>query len=283
MLNQWVGPIIFIALSVVPLLLGIGYALLYSLGLTGIINNGFTLAHWHTLLQDASFWETIGFSLVVALSTMVISIALALGLVLREPTRFQRPIPSFLMYMPLAIPAIVMAFFIFQMFAKGGWLSRIAFQLKIIPELQSFPDLINDNLGIGIIVSHTLMAVPFFVLFFTNIYQNEDIDAYRKLAFTMGTSRKMSLWYVQLPMLLRPAQPTLFLYFLFVMGSYEIPLLLGSQSKQMIAVLTIQKMQRYNLADIPQAYAISVAYTVVVILLLYIMVWVSQKNRSYDP
>ena len=62
MLNQWVGPIIFIALSVVPLLLGIGYALLYSLGLTGIINNGFTLAHWHTLLQDASFWEPIGFS-----------------------------------------------------------------------------------------------------------------------------------------------------------------------------------------------------------------------------
>jgi len=59
-----------------------------------------------------------------------------------------------------------------------------------------------------------------------------------------------------------------FLYFMFVMGSYEIPLLVGSQSVQMVSIRTIQRLQRYNLGDIPEAYAISVAYTLMIVILL---------------
>ena len=280
LLKNWSGPAFFLLISLVPLLLGVGYALLYSLGLVGVLSEGFTLSHWELLLRKSSFWQTMGFSFYVALVTIVLAGVLAASLVLRDPKRFRQPTPSFLMYMPLAIPAIVMAFFIFQLLSKGGWLSRLSYQLGLINDLLAFPDWINDNYGIGIIVSHLLMATPFFVLFFTNIYDNEQIASYRQLAYTMGASRRQARWRIELPMLLRPAAPTLFLYFLFVMGSYEIPLLLGSQSVQMVSVLTIQKMQRFNLENIPQAYVTSVVYTMLVVLLIALMAWLSPKKQT---
>jgi len=280
LLKTWGGPAFFLLISLVPLLLGVGYALLYSLGLVGILSDGFTLSHWEVLLNKSSFWQTMGFSFYVALVTIVLAGVLATSLVLRDPKRFRQPTPSFLMYMPLAIPAIVMAFFIFQLLSKGGWLSRLAYQTGLINELLGFPDWVNDNYGIGIMVSHLLMATPFFVLFFTNIYENEQIASYRQLAYTMGASRRQARWRIELPMLLRPAAPTLFLYFLFVMGSYEIPLLLGSQSVQMVSVLTIQKMQRFNLENIPQAYVTSVVYTMIVVLLIVLMAWLSPKKQT---
>lgn len=280
LLKNWGGPAFFLLISLVPLLLGVGYAMLYSLGLTGVLSEGFTLAHWASLLSKSSFWLTMGFSFYVALVTIVLAGMVATALVLRDPQRFRQPTPSFLMYMPLAIPAIVMAFFIFQLLSKGGWLSRLSYQLGLINDLLAFPDWVNDNYGIGIIVSHLLMATPFFVLFLTNIYENEQIASYRQLAYTMGASRRQARWRIELPMLLRPAAPTLFLYFLFVMGSYEIPLLLGSQSVQMVSVLTIHKMQRFNLENIPQAYVTSVVYTMIVVLLIVLMAWLSPKKQT---
>jgi putative spermidine/putrescine transport system permease protein len=61
------------------------------------------------------------------------------------------------------------------------------------------------------------------------------------------------------------------------MGTYEIPLLLGRQSPSMLSVLVIRKLQRFNLADIPQAYAISVIYIILVSIIL-MLVYRSQRK-----
>jgi putative spermidine/putrescine transport system permease protein len=110
------------------------------------------------------------------------------------------------------------------------------------------------------------MATPFFIILFSNLYHNERLDEYATLAATLGAKHVYVARKVIIPVLLYRSFATLVLYFVFILSSYEIPLLLGSQSRQMISVLTIQKLQRFNLNDIPQAYAISVLYGIIVII-----------------
>lgn len=258
---------LFLALAVLPLLAGLGYALAYSLGLVGFRSAGFTLVHWEAVLGSTFFWRTLAFSAYVAVVTIGLAVGAALWMVVTRPKAILRGSLSMFIYFPLAIPAIVMAFFVFQMLSGGGLLSRIGYQLGLMEGLEQFPGLVNDNWGIGIITAHFLMAAPFFVILFANLYDNEKLDALVQLARTLGASPRQAAWRVAAPVLLKRAFAAIVLYGLFVMGAYEAPLLLGSQSQQMVSVLTIQKLQRFNLADIPQAYVISIAYAVLVISL----------------
>ncbi len=253
------------------MIVGIGYALLYSFGFIGILNTGFTLENWKQVLTAGEFWRSLGFSFYVAAMTILLSVSIALLVVVRFGQWFRRGTLSFMIYMPLVFPATVMAFYTFQLLAKSGILSRISFQIGLLSDLNNFPDWINDSWGIGIIFAHTCMATPFFVILFNNLYQSERLQSYTDLAKTMGATHTQITWKVMIPVLLNKSFATLVLYFIFVMSAYEVPLLLGSQSRQMISVFTIQKLQRFNLQDIPQAYVVSVIYTGLVIVFLIIL------------
>jgi putative spermidine/putrescine transport system permease protein len=159
----------------------------------------------------------------------------------------------------------VVAFLVFQMLSGAGYASRLAYRLGLTGGIEDFPNWVNDPWGVAIITSHVLMATPFFIILFSNLYQNERLGEYAQLAATLGATARQSARRVIVPVLLRQSFPTLLLYFIFVMGSYEIPLLLGSQSPQMVSVLTIRKLQWFDLADMPQAYVIGILYTVIVV------------------
>jgi putative spermidine/putrescine transport system permease protein len=265
---KYINLAIFLLLTAVPLVAGIGYALLYSVALVGILSTGFTLDNWCKVLTASAFWWSLGFSFYVATVTIALSVCMALAVVLRFGQWFRRGTLSFMIYLPLVFPAMVMAFYAFQLLSKSGIISRIAFQTGLIKDLNNFPDLINDNWGAGIIFAHVCMATPFLIILFNNLYQNENLPAFVAIAKTMGATRRQIIQRVEIPVLLNKSFSTLMLYFIFVMNSYEIPLLLGSQSRQMISVFTIQKLQRFNLQDIPQAYVASVIYTGLVIIVI---------------
>lgn len=262
---------IFLILTLLPLMVGMGYALLYSVGLTGILNHGFTLLHWQKLFTEGSFLKAFLFSIWIAIITMLIAVSVAIAVVLSFLRVFQKGIFSFFIYLPLVFPAMVVGFFTFQMLSKSGLLSRIGFQIGLWSSLDAFPAWVNDNWGIGIIAAHVFMATPFFIILFSNLYHNERLHEYVNLAATLGATQPQIAQNITIPMLLYRARATLVLYLVFVLSSYEIALLLGSQSRQMISVLTIQKLQKFNLNDIPQAYAISVLYGSLVITSVLIL------------
>lgn len=259
---------LFILLAGVPLLAGLGYALLHSLGLIGVLNEGFTTTNWHKTLINKNLWQSLGFSFYIAFITMSIAIGLALWAVVRQGDAFRSGYLSFLIYLPLTLPATVMGFYSFQLLAKSGLLSRLGFQAGLLNDLADFPVLVNDSWGVGIIFTHICMAAPFLVILFTNLYHNENLKSFVALAKTLGATPPQVTQRIIVPVLLQKSFATLVLYFVFIMSSYEIPLLLGSQSRQMISVFTIEKLQRFNLQDIPQAYAISVLYGMLLIILV---------------
>jgi putative spermidine/putrescine transport system permease protein len=262
------GFALFLAVAVVPVAVSLIYALLYTFGLTGLLSDGFTLAHWSAVLGSEELWTSLALSAAVALAACVLAatggLAVALGL---RPQLARGPL-SYAIYLPLAMPFVVGAFVGFETLSAGGMLSRVAYRLGLTAGIDGFPSLTNDTLSLGVIATHAFLALPFLAVVFVQLYESESIDAYAALSRSLGATARQTLRRVTLPMLVRRARPNLVLLFIVLLGSYEIPLLLGRQSPQMISVLTVRKYQRFDLLQKPDAFVIAIVYTATVLLLL---------------
>ena len=128
-------------------------------------------------------------------------------------------------------------------------------------------------------VAQTLSAFPLLTLYFLNTWTTARVDRYCRLAASLGASRAQCRWQVALPMLVRRGRSLILLAFLFNLGSYEVPLLLGSQSPQMFSVLTQRHFGRFDLHDRPQAFVLATTYFCLVsVSLMLFFKW----RRSHD-
>jgi putative spermidine/putrescine transport system permease protein len=255
---------LFVIGCILPLSASLTYALLYSLGLTGLLSDGLTLANWIKIFTG-EFFHSMIYSVWIAFCSAFFTITFALTLLFIARNYLNRPNVYRSLFLPLTIPPIVLAFVIFQLYSGGGILSRIAWHLGLISDLNQFPSLVQDPYGIGIILAHIFLVFPFFLLVLLNLYENEKLDELASVASTLGAGSADIIFRVQVPVLLKGIFPLLALYFIFFLGAYEIPLVLGQSSPHMITVLILEKLQRFNLADIPVAYAMAVWYSIICI------------------
>ncbi|PKG41202.1 ABC transporter permease subunit [Psychroflexus sp. MES1-P1E] len=256
-------------LMLLPMLLGLGYGLLYSFGVIGLLNTGFTTEHWSDVLLNFSFWKSLLFSFGIGLISVGISLVIALWMVVNWHHDLRKGKLSTLIYLPLAFPATVVGFFIFQSFSKAGFWSRFLYQIGIISKIEDFPSLVNDAYGIGIILASSFIITPFLSLILKGIFENEHVTKFQQIAKSLGASQRQVLIKVTLPILLQKAKTSLLLFLIFVIGSYEIPLLLGRQNPKMITVAIVDKAQRFNLNDIPEAYAMAILYVLFLLFLFF--------------
>lgn len=259
----------FVVVAVLPLLAGLVYAGLYSVGLAGALASGFTGQHWQALWQEGVLWQTLGFSLYIAGMSIGLSWLVAVWLVGASRGRLQHGALGYLLFLPLGIPAIAAAFFIFQWLGSTGWLSRLAYQIGLIQQPQDFPNWVNDPFGVGIIAAHVMLALPFFTLLLAHIFRQERIAELLTLGKTLGASTHQQWFRLILPILWLRSRPVVLVYTLFVLGSYEIPLLLGRSHPEMVSVFVIRKWQRFSLDTIPQGMAMAVLYVVLVLGVLF--------------
>ncbi|MEO0897544.1 MAG: ABC transporter permease subunit [Bacteroidota bacterium] len=268
----------FFLLIVLPLGGGLIYSFLYSIGGLGLLNEEISGKALLTIWEEGTFLKSLFYSVYIALLSIGISVALSLTLTLgiKLPSR-ENP---YWMYMPLALPGMVVAFLMFQWLSRTGVFSRVMFQAGIISEITDFPVLIQDELGLGIIIAHVLMATPFFWIFFRGLYQTERVKELGGISASLGAQKHQILWKVKIPVLLQQGLPTIILYFLFVLGSYEIPLLLGQSSPQMLSVTIIRKLERFNLLDKPEGYAMIWMYALIVLVAVYAILSLHQKRKA---
>jgi len=253
---------------ILPVSTGLIYATSYSLGLTGLMSQGFTTAYWGEALSSQDVWSSFLYSLWVGIVSVFIAACIALGLALGWQRSIQQGKLSYFIFLPLCYPATVMAFLVHQWFSPSGFFSRLFYNLGIIDNLEAFPIVIRDYYGIGIILCSIFLITPFFTILFSNIYKNERINELENLSKTLGSSVNQILRRVTLPILFNRSKTTLLLFVIFVMGSYEAPLILGRQNPQMITVAIVNKIQKFNLNDIPVGYAMSIIYVLIVIISL---------------
>lgn len=272
--------LLLLVFAILPLLLGFGFAVGYSFGLIGVLNKGFTLDNWSALFENNDVVVSFIYSGWLAIASLTLSVVISITIAIFFHKKFSKGIYSYLVYMPLAFPSIVAAFFFAQFLGNAGIISRICYQLGLIDKIQSFPNLVNDQFSFGIIIAQFFLSLPFFTLLYTGLYQTERIDDYAQLANSLGAKNKQSIFRISIPILLKKSFPNIVMYFIFKIGTYEVPLLLGRSTPETISVLAVRKLQKFNLYDIPQGYAIAVIYTIIILSLL-MLVLKSNKNE-YD-
>jgi putative spermidine/putrescine transport system permease protein len=168
-----------------------------------------------------------------------------------------------MIYLPLALPGTVLAFVMFHLLSGAGLLSRMMASIGLVSDPAGFPNLVNDPYGLGIIIAEVAIGAPFFMILFAQLYESERLHDLAALAEVLGADRRKSMRRIIIPVLLRRSFPTIVLYMVAVLGAYEVPLLLGPQSPQMISVLTMRKYAMFDLAQKPEAFICALLYTCV--------------------
>lgn len=270
---------LFISLILLPLGLALGYSFLYSIGGAGLLSEGLTLKHWVELFRG-EFLTSILYSLWIAMASAGIALSLALIFLFMLREQFEKPGTYRLLFLPLTIPPIVVGFIIYHMYAESGLISRLLYHMGVVSGTQAFPVLVQDPYGIVIILAHVFIVFPFFLLVLLNVYKNERLDEIERVASSMGAVRKTIIWKLHLPILMRGLFPLFILHIIFFMGAYEIPLLLGQSSPQMISVLILEKLQRFNLGDIPAAYSMAVWYAAICIITISYLLMKYRKKEA---
>ena len=265
-----------------PFVLSFGYALLYSFGIIGVANDGFTFRFWISVFESGEFFKSLFYSTAIALVSTVLSVSAALWFTLVYEKKFRNRFLSFISYLPLAVPGIVAAFFTVQILSKSGFFSRLTFNLGITQDINGFPDLINDSWAIGIIVVFVSVVMPFFLLVFLNVYKNERVSELEELSASLGASRKQTILRVSLPVLLKKTWTLISLYFIFLLGAYEVPLILGQESPQMLSVLIVRELKQFDLSKISEGYVVAVIYTLIVSVVVILLFAKRKLKPSYE-
>ncbi len=274
------GLLAFLLLGFLPFLAAFGYALLYSFGLVGVVNKGFTIQFWQAALASGTFFTSFLYSAAIALVSVLMSVGGALWITLKFREYLNRGFLSMVTYLPLAIPGIVTGFFVLQILSKAGFFARVAHYFGWIQEASEFPDLVNDRLAIGMILAFISLILPFFVLLFLNIYKNERVEDLSILAASLGASSGQVTRRVFLPILLHKARILIVLYFIFLLGSYEVPLILGQESPQMLSVLIIRELKQFDLDKISEGYVVAVCYTILVSITA-LVIFLPKRTKIY--
>ncbi len=265
-------------IGVVPFALAFVYSAMYSFGVIGVANNGFTLEFWKEVISSGEFLKSLVYSAAISFISILVSVSIALWFTLAFERKLRGRLLSFMIYLPLAIPGIVASFFTLQVLSKSGFFSRIFNRLGITSGINGFPDLINDSLAVGIILVFISVVMPFFLLLFLNVYANERISELADLSRSLGASRQQTTWRVSLPVLLKKTWTLIALYFIFMLGAYEVPLILGQESPQMLSVLIVRELKQFDLTKISEGYVVAVIYTIIVSVGSTALFW----NRKSD-
>jgi len=181
--------------------------------------------------------------------------------------------------LPIIVPHVVTALFIINIFSRNGILARAAYALGMIQEQQQFPMLIYDPHGIGIIMAYLWKEIPFIIYFVIALMANIN-GSLGEAATNLGAKTWTVFWRVTLPLCRNTIISGFLIIFVFALGAYELPLLLGATVPKALPVLAYQEYIHPDLRNRPYAMALNgiiIAISLISSLLYFLMMRKSVK------
>jgi putative spermidine/putrescine transport system permease protein len=260
-------------LAVILLLFGGGVllALLQSVGYLPFLgSNKITLDAYRTIFQQPAFWQSLLLTVWVALVSTAVSTLLALicALALRRPFRSHRLV-TFIFQLNIPIPHLVGAVGILFLFSQSGFLARLADLAGLITEPADFPIIVFDRWAIGIILEYVWKTTCFTGLILLAALQSVGNDL-ETAAQNLGASRWQRFRFVILPLLTPSMVSASVLVFAFTFGAFEVPLVLGQRFPSMLPVLAYRSYVDVDLNARPEAMAMNVIITLLIGVLIFI-------------
>lgn len=189
------------------------------------------------------------------------------------------------MKLSIILPHMVVGILIFQIFASSGFLSRLLYFFNITEGMDSFPILLYDKNGIGIMLSYIYKEFCFIAFSFVAVLYRIS-DEYKNQAYLLGASKISTFFYVTLPMILPNVIYSFIVIFSYSFSSYELPVLLGPSSPKSLATIAYNYYTSPVLQDRPYAMVYN---TILILVGLFAFVFfaifydrVVKKEATYD-
>lgn len=241
-----------IAVVVAPVVAGCLYSMAAAVGMAGAGASGFDPARLIRVLDDPVTWRSVGWTLYTAGVATVIATVAALALSVQlQYSRAGR----FLATLPLSVPYVATGLAAVLLLSQSGLLARLAFAAGLIEQPAAFPELVYDRPGIALILSFAWKELPFLALTAFAVLDTGGgalVDAARSL----GATARETFRRVTLPLLWRGVAPAAIAAFAYLVGQYELAVLLAPSDPQSLAVLTYERAQDPDLTMRGDAHAL---------------------------
>lgn len=271
--------VVIFVLFIGGVLFGLSQSLNY---LPFIGQNEINLDAYIAMVTDPAFYPSLVLSLWVAFASTIISavLAIASALFLRQ-TSVGKRLGTYLFQLNLAIPHIVGAVGILVLFSQSGLISRITHFFGLTPDPGSFPPLVNDPWGFGIIAEYVWKETVFIGVVVLAALSGSTRD-FEDLARTLGAGWWQRFRHVTLPFVMPGVMATSIIVFAFSFGSYEVPYLLGQPFPAVLPVSAYLKYTNVDLAARSEAQAINIFIATVVVVLVLVYMRLSSRFIRAD-
>lgn len=262
-------------------LIGLANGLIQSLGIVpafGLTEP--TLRYYQEILTRPDMAESILFSLKIAL---ISSVTATLGGIVicgicvignYTGSCIQRMIQ-----LPVIVPHVVVALFIINIFSQNGLLARLAYALGFITDQQQFPIIIYNTEGIGIILAYVWKELPFIVYFVIAMMANIN-NRLGEAAINLGAGKWQAFFRITLPLCKNTIISGFLIIFVFALGSYELPLLLGATKPKALPILAYQQYIHPDLKNRPYAMALNGVVLLISLICAFVYYLLMKKNME---
>jgi putative spermidine/putrescine transport system permease protein len=225
---------------------------------------GLTGEFFREVFTDSILRDSLLFSFYIAISTTILSLffatILSAVLLIDLPGRY---VISVLYKIPLVVPGLIAAFLVSSMIGPGGIGARTAAHVG-----WSWPELINDRRGFGIILVLMWQNVPITMLIVSAVIGSipqDIVDAARNL----GAGPRQVFLKVIFPLSLPGISAAALIVFIDSFGTYAVPSIIGPVYPQAISVMmTVEFLQRANWG-VAAAIGMLMALATAIVLFLY--------------
>ncbi|CAM3784779.1 ABC transporter permease [Alkalicoccus chagannorensis] len=231
-------------------------------------------ANYEALAADGTFHAALGVSVYVAFVSTMLSLLLGL-LVTRTLTSWMKSDTWKLgAWFPMLIPHFVGAYLILLFFAPTGWFASAAASAGL-----GFPVMVQDTAYIGVILTYVWKEIPFVVLMLLPVYQEMD-GRMQEVSRSLGAGRWTGFRFTEWPWVRPVLLETGLILFVFVIGAFEVPALLGVTYPSMVPVLAFDWFYQSGWSTRPLAQAMMVLLMLGSILLALLLLTTAYRWRE---
>lgn len=265
-------------------IIGLGTGIIQSLGVIpafGLTEP--TLKYYKEILTRSDILQSLKYSLYIAFVSAFF--ATSIGTILCAILVNLRQVKGKVMrvvQIPIIVPHVIVALFAINILSQNGILARIGAQLGLISGQQQFPLLLYDGHGIGVILAYLWKEIPFIVYFVIALMANIS-DSLGEAATNLGANRIQVFWKITLPLCMNTILSGFLIIFVFALGAYELPFILGATLPRALPVLAYIEYSKPDLLARPYAMAINglmIAVSCSVAVIYYILLSRSTKKLA---
>jgi putative spermidine/putrescine transport system permease protein len=225
-------------LLIAPIAVGVGYGVMAA---GGGFDGAFDPALLVRRLTALTVWRNLIWTLAAATAATALAAALALLVALTfRGTGPANRLARLLASLPLPVPPVVVATAGVLLLGQSGVLARLAATLGVIETPAEMPALLYASHGIGLVLMLAWKELGFLSMLACTLASQLDPEL-EAAARSLGADQQRIRRRVVLPQIWRGLQPGIVAAFVFVVGSYELPRLLGPSRPQALGMMILER------------------------------------------